>query len=153
MPALNESVYASRGGGAWHVAGNEPAPSPRRALVSRTPRLGDGVVCVTGFEYFARAKQEPLILRLGAACKRLRGWSDCYSHLLAATGRADGVVEPVMHPWDGAATTVIMEEAGGKYTDWMGRATAHSTNAVLSNGLVHDELMAIIGRPDAPHRV
>jgi histidinol-phosphatase len=51
-----------------------------------------------------------------------------------------------MHPWDSAASAVIIEEAGGRYTDWQGIATAHAPTALASNGLVHEELLAILGR-------
>jgi histidinol phosphatase-like enzyme (inositol monophosphatase family) len=140
MPALNETVYAARGGGARHRRRGEVVD----ARVSRTGAVKDACVCVTGYEYFAKKGLEPLMLELGRKCRRLRGWSDCYSHLLVATGRADAVVDPTMHPWDSAASLVVIEEAGGVFTDFTGNATAHGTDALLSNGVVHDELMGIV---------
>jgi fructose-1,6-bisphosphatase/inositol monophosphatase family enzyme len=40
----------------------------------------------------------------------------------------------------------IIEEAGGQFTDWQGRATVHSGEAIASNGLVTEEIMAIVRR-------
>jgi histidinol phosphatase-like enzyme (inositol monophosphatase family) len=148
MPALDETVYAARGQGALFRARGEGV---RPARVTRTTELKQATVCITGFEYFAKAGREQLILEMGRACRRMRGWSDCYSHVLAATGRIDGVVEAVMHPWDGAASIVIMEEAGGRYTDFDGNATAHGANAVISNGLIHDQMRKVIGDAEIPY--
>ncbi len=148
MPALGgeggEMVYGSRGAGAWQVVGKEGA---RPARVSAVGTLREALVCVTGFEYFAKCGREDLLMELGRRARVVRGWSDCYGHVLVATGRADAIIEPAMKPWDGAASTVILEEAGGAYTDWAGAATAHSGDGVASNGLVHAELLAMIGSP------
>lgn len=142
MPALDETVYAARGQGAKHRRRGEVV----EARVSRTPAAKEACVCITGFEYFARRGLEPLMMDLGRACRRVRGWSDCYSHVLVATGRADGVVEAAMHPWDSAASQVVIEEAGGKFTDFDNVSTAHGGDALLTNGLVHDELLTLVRR-------
>lgn len=139
MPALDETVYASRAGGAFHIRRGETAP----ARVSRTPSLKDACICITGFEYFAQVGREKLILDVGRACRRMRGWSDCYSHLLVATGRVDGVLDPIMNPWDSAASIVVIEEAGGRYTDFRGNPTAHAPNALISNAHIHNELLTL----------
>lgn len=148
MPALDETVYAARGQGAhFRARGADPRP----ARVTQTPDLKEATLCVTGFEYFAKAGRQELMLELGRSCRRLRGWSDCYAHVLAATGRIDGAVETVMNPWDGAASVVILEEAGGRYTDFDGNATAHGPNAIVSNGLIHEEIRRVIRDSEIPY--
>jgi histidinol-phosphatase len=118
MPALREMVYAADGDGAWHVAeGLEPV----QARVSPSAALEGSLICTTSHEYWARNNREHLYIPLCRAGKRSRGWSDCYAHLLVATGRADAVVEPGVHPWDVAATIPVIREAGGRCTDWQGR--------------------------------
>lgn len=144
MPALNETGYACRGGGTYFI---ERGEQPRRTMVTETSQLAQATVCITGFEYFARSGRQRLITDLGTSCRRLRGWSDCYSHLLVATGRVDGVVDPVMNPWDSAASIVVVEEAGGRYTDFQGNATAHGGDALISNGAIHEELRALAVKP------
>ena len=64
----------------------------------------------------------------------MRGWGDCYGHILVATGRADASVDPVMNPWDCGPLLPILEEAGGTFTDWEGTATVCGKNAVSTNG-------------------
>ena len=73
-----------------------------------------------------------------------RTWGDCYGYVLVATGRADVMLDPVMNVWDCAALMPVLEEAGGTFSDWMGRRTIHSGNAVATNGLLFDEVMRII---------
>lgn len=143
MPALNEMAYAANDQGAWHVtSGGQRAV----ARVSEVERLAGGMVCITSFDYFTKAGREHEFHRLCRACGSLRGWSDCYAHLLVATGRAEAVVEPKVHPWDIAATIPIMREAGGRFTDWNGIETAYSGNGVASNGLVHDDVLRSLNK-------
>ena len=63
----------------------------------------------------------------------MRTWGDCYGYLLVATGRADIMVDDVISDWDGAALMPIITEAGGKFTDWRGRATAFGGDAIATN--------------------
>ena len=51
-----------------------------------------------------------------------RTWGDSYGYLLVATGRAEIMLDPKMKIWDCAPFGVIMEEAGGTFTDWQGTA-------------------------------
>lgn len=137
MPVLGETTHAASGLGAWYVANGERRP----ARVSQTQALREALVCTTSHEYWKRKEREHLLLALSRACLRTRGWSDCYAHLLVATGRADAVVEPGVHPWDVAATIPIIREAGGRCTDWRGVETAHGGHNIASNGRIHEELM------------
>ncbi|HZW10924.1 MAG TPA: inositol monophosphatase family protein, partial [Phycisphaerales bacterium] len=82
----------------------------------------------------------PLLERFGNS----RGWSDCYAHVLCATGRVDAVVEPVLNPWDIAPMQVIYPEAGGRTSDWAGRPGAYHPDGIATNGLIHDELLATL---------
>jgi fructose-1,6-bisphosphatase/inositol monophosphatase family enzyme len=71
-----------------------------------------------------------------------RSWGDCYGHCLVATGRADVMLDPRMNPWDCAALIPILEEAGGRFTDWRGRVVSDGGDAVSSNGSLHDEILS-----------
>jgi fructose-1,6-bisphosphatase/inositol monophosphatase family enzyme len=66
--------------------------------------------------------------------------------LLVATGRAEVMVDPIMNVWDAAAVQPIIEEAGGTFTDWQGNPTIHAGEAVATNGLALDEVLAITRR-------
>jgi histidinol phosphatase-like enzyme (inositol monophosphatase family) len=143
MPALDEVVYASEGAGAWHVVGGAEA-TPARA--SRVNDLRKAMFCTTSPEYFMRTNQRELLDELCAAFGNMRGWSDCYAHVLVATGRAEVVVEPQISPWDVAPMTVIMREAGGRYTAWNGKETAYAPNGVATNGVLHDDVLKLLPR-------
>ena len=71
-----------------------------------------------------------------------RGWGDCYGHCLVATGRVDIMLDPRMNPWDCAALIPIVQEAGGRFTDWKGRVTIDGGDAVSTNGALHDAILA-----------
>ena len=138
MPALSECVYAATGLGAWHtVANSKPVP----ARVSNTDSLDRAIVCTTALELFHAPNSPRLFDHLLTGGCRLRGWSDCYAHLLVATGRADAVIEPKIAPWDVAPMIPIMAEAGGKYTDWQGEATHLTPTGLSSNGTMHQTLI------------
>ena len=64
----------------------------------------------------------------------VRGWGDCYGHCLVATGRADVMLDAVMNPWDCAALLPILDESGGRFTDWRGQARIDGGDAVSTNG-------------------
>lgn len=141
MPALGETVYASEGLGAWHIfQGSQPTP----AKVTTTPSLKDAMVCITSLDYFTRNNREDALFRIARASRSMRGWSDCYSHLLLATGRCDAVVEPGVHAWDMAASLGIIPEAGGACTDWDGKPSATSGHGLLSNGRIHEALLSTV---------
>jgi histidinol-phosphatase len=65
-------------------------------------------------------------------------------HMLVAEGSADIAVEMEVNLWDLAVPKLMLEEAGGRFTDLTGRATADGGSALSTNGLVHDEVLAIL---------
>jgi histidinol-phosphatase len=66
--------------------------------------------------------------------------------MLVAEGAVDVAVEPAVALWDLAAPLVIVEEAGGRFTDLGGMVTAEGGDGVATNGLLHEAALAIIGR-------
>lgn len=133
-PAAGETVHAARGLGArWNGA-------PCR--VSGTSRLADALLAVTS-PTWARART-PGWDRLESSVAKVRGWSDCYGYLLVVTGRAEIVVDAKMAVWDCGPFPVLFEEAGGRFTDWRGAARIDGGDAVATNGLLHDEVLALL---------
>ncbi|HEX6623452.1 MAG TPA: inositol monophosphatase family protein [Pyrinomonadaceae bacterium] len=141
MPALGETAYAARGLGCFL--------NGETARVRETRTLEESLVLATDFgtcgRYgFGRAADE-LQRRAG----QRRTWGDCYGYLLVATGRADVMLDPVMNVWDCAALLPVVEEAGGTFTDWQGQRTIHGGNAIATNGLLFEEVMAIVRSANA----
>jgi histidinol-phosphatase len=131
LPALDELVAAARGlGCTWNG---------RPCRVSATRALADAVVC-TSDETAARRRSGGWD-RLAGATRLQRSWGDCYGYVLVATGRADVMIDPVMNLWDCAPFLPILEEAGGRFTDWRGRATIDGGEAVATNGALHPAVL------------
>jgi len=146
IPALDEWAYATLGGGAWHARGGGPAGAAR---VSSRSTLVEALVSSSDFVDFGRwvgggAAGRAARDRLDAAAGLVRTWGDGYGYLLVATGRAEVMIDPRLNPWDAAAVEVVVTEAGGRFSDWQGRPRIDSGDGLATNGLVHDELLALL---------
>jgi histidinol-phosphatase len=127
-PALQQRWWAERGSGAF--VDGEPMS------VSGISRIEDSVLS------FAIEDTVPAVAR---RAWHARGFGDFWSYMLIAEGCVDGAADgPGVGEWDLAATQVIVEEAGGRFSDRNGDARIDSGNAVASNGLIHDELLAAL---------
>jgi histidinol-phosphatase len=67
--------------------------------------------------------------------------------MLVAEGAIDVGIEPVVNPWDIAAVQLIVEEAGGRFSDFLGVPSIETGNVVASNGLVHEQVLALMQSP------
>jgi histidinol-phosphatase len=65
--------------------------------------------------------------------------------MLVAEGTAEIALDPQVSLWDLAAVKIVVEEAGGRFTDLRGVVTADGGSGMASNGLVHDAALAIVG--------
>ena len=85
------------------------------------------------------------LLRVVSGARGSRGLSDAWGHLLVSQGSADLLVEhEPCFEWDWSATSVIVEEAGGRLSTFVGGAPASGCDLVVSNGFVHDEALRVI---------
>lgn len=141
MPALGETVYAAQGQGAWY---EQAGQIPRPVRVSACPRLAEALFLTSEVANFDRIGRRAVFDRLQAAVRLVRTWGDCYGYLLLATGRAELMIDPVVAVWDLAALVPVIEESGGTFTDWQGRRTIYSGQAVATNGLIFKEVMALM---------
>ncbi|MCA9134383.1 MAG: histidinol-phosphatase [Planctomycetales bacterium] len=140
LPALDEIVFAARGGGAWHAVGKR---QPTRCHVS-SRQLEEGLFVVSQVDSFARRRAQQKYQALEQAAYITRSWGDGYGYLLVATGRAELMVDPEANPWDLAAVQPVIEEAGGRFSTWTGQANAFGGDGVGSNGLVHEQALKIL---------
>ena len=125
-PALGRRWHAERGGGAF--AGDD------RLGVSAVGRIEDAVVS------FGHSVAAPGLAR---RAWHARGFGDFWAHMLVAEGAVDGAIDAKgVSEWDLAAVQVIVEEAGGRFSDFGGASRIDGGTAVTSNGLLHDELLA-----------
>jgi len=135
FPALGETIWAQRGGGAWW--------NGRRAKVSDVARLADATLLTTDLAGFVAAGFDVAYQRLRSAVRLERTWGDCYGHMLVATGRAEVMVDPILHQWDACALLPILEEAGGRFTDWDGARSISSGSGLSTNNLLHDAVIQL----------
>ncbi len=141
-PAFGHMYHAAAGAGAWKNG------QPIR--VSSAERLIDALAA-TGFGC-VRARMKPDNLPLFTeAIYRLRGirrlGAAALDLCLVAEGKLDLYWEMCVQPWDIAAGMLILREAGGRATDLAGGDGAETCKQILaSNGLLHDEFLAIVRR-------
>jgi histidinol-phosphatase len=132
-PALRRRWWAERGAGAF--------ADGEAIHVSRIGRMEDAVFSFTRANVLAeRGGELDLVRRAWHA----RTFSDCWQHLLVAEGSVDAAIDPELNPWDIAALRVIVEEAGGRSTDFGGGRALNGGSLVSSNGLLHDEVLAAL---------
>jgi len=142
LPALGEMVWAGRGLGAWHETPR--SDEPVRARVSECRRLADALFLNSEVLTFDHADRAVAYKNLERSVRLTRTWGDAYGYALVATGRAEVMVDPILSDWDAGPLLVILEEAGGRFTDWKGNATIHGREGVGSNGLLHEEVLEIL---------
>jgi histidinol-phosphatase len=143
-PALGRRWWAARGGGAFVSDGL--GERERQIKVSSVRRLADAQLCFSGFDGWDESGGLEALLELSRRCWRTRGFGDFWGYMLVAEGAADVSCEAVVSLWDLAAPMVIVNEAGGRFTDLRGEPTADGGTALASNGLLHDAALAIVGR-------
>ncbi len=131
LPALGETVYAARGLGCFL----DGAP----CRVSTVASFADAYLCTSGLGYWPEPELRAL---LDAPCT-VRTWGDGYGYALVATGRVEAMVDPEVKPYDVAPMPVILAEAGGRFTDLVGRPGWHGGSGAATNGLVHDDVLAL----------
>jgi histidinol-phosphatase len=130
-PALGRRWSASRGSGAFC---NGVAMRVSRIATFEDAQIGYDSVP----DFHEREEQFTALLR---KCGRARGFGDFWIHMLVAEGAIDVAVEPTVAPWDMAAVQVIVEEAGGRFSDLAGTPRYDAGSAVSTNGLLHDAVL------------
>ncbi len=137
-PALSRRWWAARGGGAWTGRGLTKAT---RCRVSEVARIEDASLSYSDVSSWADSGRQDGFLGLARSAWRTRAYGDFWSHVLVAEGAVDISVEPEVSLWDVAALQVIVEEAGGIFTDLSGKATPDGGSAVCTNGLLHRQVL------------
>jgi histidinol-phosphatase len=123
-PVSGESAWATRGGGAF-VDGE-------RVRCLATSRIEDAAISTGNLKRLAAGASWPALAGLIGRAWRIRGYGDYLHYHLLARGGVDAVIESDVHVLDIAALCLIVEEAGGCFTDLAGRAVSLGSTSVLA---------------------
>lgn len=134
-PALDERWWAWRAGGAWARNRGE---APRRIRVSGVTSLGDAQVLYGSGRDIVASGLAPGFNDILRDAWRERGFGDFWGYALVAEGAAEAMIEVGLKAWDAAAPLLLVEEAGGRATDFEGRRVVDSGTFLASNGHLHE---------------
>jgi histidinol phosphatase-like enzyme (inositol monophosphatase family) len=134
LPALQEMVAAASGLGCFW--------NGRRTRVSNVSQL-ENAALLTSSVASAMARSDAYE-RLVSQTKLQRTWGDSYGYALVATGRAEIMLDARMNVWDCAPMLPILEEAGGRFSNWKGERTIWGKEAVATNRILCDEVIQVL---------
>jgi len=143
-PALGMRWWAARGEGAF--CNGRAIHASRIATIEEAQLSYDDVV---GWDKFNLREN---FLELDRRCARSRAFGDFWSHMMVAEGACDIAAEPEVALWDMAAVKVIVEEAGGMFSDLRGRARADGGSGLSTNGLLHSRVLGVLNVSDGTDR-
>ena len=132
-PALGRRWSASRGNGAF--MNGQPIRTSRIGELAEAHIAYDSV---TDFDQHGTTER---FLALVRQCTRARGFGDFWIHMLVAEGAIEIAIEPQVAAWDVAAIQIIVEEAGGRFSDLGGNARYDGGSALSTNGVLHDRVL------------
>lgn len=138
-PALGQTWHALRGDGCYRDG--------RRIRVTDISQLDQAAMFYTSITWFQKAGREAQFKALAARTQLQRGMSDFYGHVLVAQGSGEFMAEYGVNSWDVAALKPIIEEAGGRFSNWDGGSDINRPDVLLSNGKMHDEILRLLGGP------
>jgi histidinol-phosphatase len=138
-PALGRRWWAAVGSGAWS---GRSLTAAQRMSVSGVTRVADASLSYSSLGGWREAGRQGPFLGLVDACWRTRAYGDFWSYMLVAEGAVDIACEPELAVHDMAALAPIVTEAGGSFTSLTGEPGPWGGNAVATNGLLHDEVLA-----------
>ncbi|MGH7323080.1 MAG: inositol monophosphatase family protein [Candidatus Rokuibacteriota bacterium] len=135
-PVTGDLYTASRGGGA--------RLNGERLRVSEIGEMRRAELVHAGLDIMRRGGHWDGFVRLIDATDRQRGFGDYAGYGLVAEGKTEIYLEMGLKPWDLAPCKLLVEEAGGQFTDFDGRPTIYSGSALATNGRLHDAALALL---------
>jgi histidinol-phosphatase len=141
-PALGRRWWASYGDGAWT---GRALMSAQPCRVSDVATLADASLSYASLHGWDKAGKLDAFTDLMGSVWRTRAYGDFWSYMLVAEGAVDIAAEPELQLYDMAALAVIVTEAGGEFTSLSGKPGPNGSNALATNGRLHEEVLARLG--------
>ncbi len=142
LPALGETYWAARGLGAWMRTGEG---APVKLQVSRISAWEDATLSYGEPHVLFRPPLLERVASLALSAQVARCYGDLAGCALVLRGQAEAWIEAGVQLWDLAPLQILVEEAGGTFTDLDGKPTHASGSCVASNGLVHEHVLRALG--------
>ncbi|WP_072807328.1 histidinol-phosphatase [Rhodococcoides yunnanense] len=141
-PALNRRWWAALSNGAWTSYDGGDA---RKISVSSVRELSSASLSFASLSGWKELGLREKFVDLTDAVWRVRGYGDFFSYCLLAEGALDVAAEPEVSLWDLAPLDILVREAGGRFTSLDGAPGPHGGNAVATNGVLHENVLAAFG--------
>ncbi|MFV0462732.1 MAG: histidinol-phosphatase [Nostocoides sp.] len=141
-PALGRRWWAADGAGAWTGRSLSQA---KRITVSKVRRIEDASLSYSSLRGWRQLDRREAMVALSDEVWRSRAFGDFWSHMLVAEGAVDIAAEPELNTYDMAALAPIVTEAGGRFTSLAGEPGCWGGNALSTNGLLHEAVLARLG--------
>ena len=138
-PALSRRWWAAKGGGAFTGRSLLQGMPCHTSAVAAIEDASLSYSSIGGWVDSGRGQQFVDLMR---DCWRTRAYGDFWSYMLLAEGAVDLAAEPQLALHDMAALTVIVTEAGGRFTNLDGLAGPHGPGALATNGHLHEEVLS-----------
>jgi histidinol-phosphatase len=132
-PVTGDLFWARKGDGAY--------ANGTRLRVSDVATLREAFLLHSSLSLLRPTPYWPGFVRLVDGTARTRGFGDYYGYCLVAQGKGEIYVEADLKPWDVAPMKILIEEAGGRLTDFSGRPNIYDGTVVATNGRLHDEVL------------
>jgi len=133
-PAMKHRWWAARGHGSF--------ADGRRCFVSDVADLASAQVSVTFSAGWDELGLTGELVAIAQQARRARGFGDFWQHCLVAEGAVDVAIDAIgVAQYDIAAVRLIVEEAGGMFTDRHGRPSHDDPSAISTNGHLHPEII------------
>jgi histidinol phosphatase-like enzyme (inositol monophosphatase family) len=134
LPALDDMIAGANGlGCAWNG---------RPCHTSKVDKLENALVVTSSI--IRCQERSDGFAKLTAVTRQQRTWGDAFGYAMVATGRAEIMLDPALSAWDVGPMIPILREAGGQFTDWQGVPTIWSKDGIGTNGVLHDQVLAIL---------
>jgi histidinol-phosphatase len=143
-PACADLLYAAKGQGAF--------ANGERITVSTITDLSQAMLLHSSLNLLLQGGYWDGLVRLVQTTRRQRGFGDYFAHTFVCRGQAEVMLEVDVKPWDLAPLKILVEEAGGRFSDFAGVPTIYSGTVVTSNGHVHDAVLSLLGTQSAERR-
>ncbi len=137
LPALGETYFAWRGGGAYR--------NQDRIRISSITRVDQAVLCPSGLNNLSGRPFAAGLLEWMKGFWAVRSLGGCLDAMLVASGKAEVWIEPVVKAWDLAAPKVIIEEAGGRFFNFDGGSSIYGGNCAACVPALEQELRRFLG--------